>query len=73
MDVVHLLHRSVYVLVFTRPFGAAVIAGMKLLQELGTGQASTVMLVAYRFLILGTWAKRTWRKALRRFSGTSGA
>ena len=38
MDVVRLLHRSVYVLVYTRPFGAAVFAGMKLLQELGRGR-----------------------------------
>ena len=38
MDVVRLLHRSVYVLVYTRPFGAAVSAGMKLLQELGRGR-----------------------------------
>ena len=44
MDVVRLLHRSVYVLVYTRPFGAAAFAGMKLLRELGTGKASAVML-----------------------------
>ena len=44
VDVGRLLPRSVYVLVYTRPFGAAVFAGMKLLRELGTGKASAVML-----------------------------